>query len=223
MNRPLIVALVSWMGVTATCISGALAEQHPATSAAGKQPPVAEQPKKSLADLAADARAAKENFKPVAKADVLARQVAAEAAVRRLDRYLKASGANGQGWIAYLHLPELAAELKKGIEADAKTLHDFAARYTGGATGLELSQFQGVGKTLTAFADLLAAYQNSEAKSASAKDMDALANALDAASQKPADVNRQELGELLARISASGQAPRLVAAVLEQLSQPNLL
>src|SRR5262245_25708572 len=112
MNRPVVVILVSWMGVIALC-SGAIAQQPAAQrSAAAAQPPtVIEQPKKGLVDLAADARSAKENFKPVAKADVLAREVAAEAALRRLDRYLKASGANGQGWIAYLHLAEVDAEL----------------------------------------------------------------------------------------------------------------
>src|SRR5262249_51152433 len=153
--------------------------------------PATPSPHKSLSDLASDARAAKESFKPVAKADVLARQVAAEAAVRRLDRYLKASGANGKGWMAYLHLPELSAELAKGTEADAKALHESAARYTGGASGLELPQFQDVGKTLTAFADVLSAYQNADAKDANAKEMEALAAALDAAAKDPAGVNRQ--------------------------------
>jgi hypothetical protein len=120
-------------------------------------------------------------------------------------------------------LPELSAELAKGTEASAKALHESAARYTGGAPGLELPQFQDVGKELTAFADVLAAYQNADAKDANAKDMEALAAALDAAAKDPAGVNRQELGELLARLAASGQAPQLVAAAREQLSQPNLL
>jgi len=224
MNRPAIALLVTALGLVGASHAAAqptAAKQSPKPSAAG--PGSAATPHKSLSELAAEARAAKDNFKPVAKADVLARQVAAEAAVRRLDRYLKASGANGKGWLAYLHLQELSAELAKGTDANAKALHESAARYTGGAPGLELTQFQGVGKSLSAYADVLAAYQNADAKDANAKDMDALAAALDAAAKEPAGVNRQELGELLARISASGQSPQLVAAAREQLSQPNLL
>jgi len=219
-------AFVLFIGIS---LSGTLAagqtvkKQTTGVAANASAPAPSTATHKSLSELAADARAAKESFKPVAKADVLARQVAAEAAVRRLDRYLKASGANGKGWTAYLHLPELSAELAKGTDADAKALHESAARYTGGAPGMELPQFQDVGKTLTAFADTLAAYQNADAKDANAKDMDALAAALDAAAKDPAGVNRQELGELVARLAASGQSPQLVAAAREQLSQPNLL
>ena len=42
-------------------------------------------------------RAAKAEFKPVAKSELLQRQARLEAAVHRLDRYLKNSGANGEG------------------------------------------------------------------------------------------------------------------------------
>src|SRR5262249_36269858 len=69
----------------------------------------------SAADLPAMARAAKANFKPVAKADVLAREVAADAGVRRLDRYLKNSGSNGADWARYLKLADLQSELKKDL------------------------------------------------------------------------------------------------------------
>jgi hypothetical protein len=179
------------------------------------------QPK--LSDLSALVRQAKSDFKPAAKADVLSRQVKLEAAVRRLDRYLKNSGANGEGWRKYLKLDDLQAELKKDLNADPKTLDALAAHYISGATGLELPQFAGVANALQPYADLLAAYQNSEAKSANDKDLDALADMLDAAAKKPAEIDRRQLGALLNRIAASGQAPALVAAVRGELAQPNLL
>ena len=76
---------------------------------------------------------------------------------------------------------------------------------------------------MQSYADLLAAYQNSEAKSANDKDLDALAAMLDAAAKQPATVDRRQIGALLNRISASGQAPALVAAVRGEFAQPNLL
>ncbi len=164
------------------------------------------QPK--LSDLSAMARQAKGEFKPVPKADVMARQVALEAAVRRLDRYLKNSGANGQGWRKYLKLDDLQAELKKELSADPKILSGLAVQYISGASGLELPQFTGVATALQSHADLLAAYQNSAAKSANDKDLDALAEMLDAAAKKPAEVDRRQLGALVDRIAASGQARR---------------
>jgi len=179
------------------------------------------QPK--LSNLSALARQAKGEYKPVAKGDVLTQEVRLEAAVRSLDRYLKNSGANGDGWRKYLKLDELQDQLKKELSADPKTLSALAAIYISGSAGLELPKFTAVANTLQSYADLLAAYQNSEAKSTNDKDLDALADMLDAAAKKPADVNRRQLGELLNRIAASGQSPALVAAVRGELAQPNLL
>jgi hypothetical protein len=140
-----------------------------------------------------------------------------------LDRYLKNSGANGQGWRAYLKLDDLQAQLKKDLNADPKTLDALAAQYISGASGLELPQFAGVANSLQSYADLLAAYQNSEAKASNDKDLDALADTLEAAAKKPAEVDRRQLGQLLNRIAASGQSQALVAAVRGELAQPNLL
>jgi hypothetical protein len=176
-----------------------------------------------LSDLSALARAAKSDFKPVAKADVLGRQVALDAAVRRLDRYLKNSGPNGEGWRKYLGLPDLQAELNKELNADPKVLNALAEHFVSGVSGLELPQFTGVANTLRPYIDLLGAYQNSDAQAAYGKNLDALADALDAAAKQPNNFDRRQLGELVNRIAASGQAPALVAAIHGQFDQPNLL
>lgn len=179
------------------------------------------QPK--LADLPALARQAKSEYKPVSKADLLTRQVALEAAVRRLDRFLKNSGANGEGWRKYLKLDDLQAELNKQLKADPKILSILATNYISGVNGLELAQFTGVANTLQSYADLLAAYQDSDAKATSDKDLDALAGMLDEAVKNPAAIDRRQLGALVNKIAATGQAPKLVAAIRSQLAQPNLL
>ncbi|HZZ28048.1 MAG TPA: hypothetical protein VFE46_08605 [Pirellulales bacterium] len=179
------------------------------------------QPK--AADLPAMARAAKSDYKPVEKSTVMERQVALASAVRRLDRYLKGSGSNGASWRKFLGLDDLQTELKKDLNADPKILNAFATRYSSGFSGLELPQFRGVTTTLRPYAGLLAAFQNSQAREDYDKNLDALAASLETAAKSPATFDRRELGELLDRISKSGQAPGLVAAVRGQDSQSNLL
>ncbi len=175
------------------------------------------------ADLPAQLRAAKDSFKPVAKADVLARQVAVESAVRRLDRYLKNSGPIGDGWQSYLHLADLQAELKKDLDVAPSNLRAFAARYSDGSPGLELAPFAAVRSSLANYADTLAAYQNTELKTQYDKDLDTLAANLEEVAFRRGKVDRRPIGEVLNRVASSGQVPALVSAVQQQLAQPNIL
>ena len=173
-------------------------------------------------DLPTVVRNAKNSYKPVAKSDVLARQVALEAAVRRLDKYLKNSGANGGNWSAYLHLPALQDELKKGLQASPAALQEVAAKFVDGSTGLELAPFNGVAKALRPYVDLLGAYQNADAQAQFNRDLDTLADGLAAAAKQPANVDREKLGELYRHVVAGGQAPALAQQLRKQLLQPNL-
>jgi hypothetical protein len=179
------------------------------------------QPK--LGDLSAVARGAKGEYRPVSKADVLAREVAAEAAVRRLDRYLARSGKNGTDWRAHLELKELQAEVAKGLEANPDVLRQYAQKYVSGDTGLELRTFSDVGTTVRSYADLLTAYQQSDFRADYDKQIDALAEQLDAAAKSPGNFDRLRLGPAVAELAGTGEAPTLVAAVRRQFAQPNLL
>ncbi len=178
--------------------------------------------KPTPAQLLEHVRAAKDSYKPVAKADVIARQVAAEGAVRRLEKYLRASGANGAGWIAYLQLDKLKVEVAKGLEARPDQLRASRARLVSGLEGLELPQFSGVASSLRSYADLLAAYQGTDAQSQYDQDLTALGGYLEAASKSPADFDRRGLGQLLGKMIASGQSPTLLETVRKQFCEPNL-
>jgi hypothetical protein len=192
--------------------------QKPAPAAAPSAPP----PAISAADLPTLLHNAKEQYKPVAKADVLAKQVTLEAAVRRLDKYLKNSGANGDNWSKYLGLPALQAELKNGLNASATTLKELSKKYVDGSPGLELGPFAGVAKTLRPYAEVLAAYQNADAQAEFNRNLDALAAGLEAAVKEPATADRAKLGELYHQIAVTGQAPALAQQLRSQLLQPNL-
>jgi hypothetical protein len=196
------------------------AAQKPALAAASGAPTPPTPP--AAVDLPALVRNAKEQYKPVAKADVLAKQVALEAAVHRLEKYLKNSGANGDNWSKYLGIPALQAELKNGLNASATTLKELAAKYTDGSSGLELAPFAGVAKTLRPYADVLAAYQNADAQAEFNRNLDALAAGLEAAAKQPGTADRAKLGELYHQIAATGQAPELAQQLRKQLQQPNL-
>lgn len=175
-----------------------------------------------LSELPALARQARDQFKPVTKAEVLSRQVAVDGALRRLDRYLAQSGENGDGWRRFLHLAELRAELNKGVTANAQTLSTIAARFVDGSPGLELSPFAFAGESLRDYCDLLAAFQNSGSKERYEQAIDKLVADLQTAIEKPQDVDRVAMGATLGSIASSGQASELVAIVRQQFAQPNL-
>ncbi|MCC7086099.1 MAG: hypothetical protein IT427_13940 [Pirellulales bacterium] len=176
----------------------------------------------SLAELPALARQVREQFKPVSKAEVLAHQVAVDAALQRLDRYLRNSGLNGEGWRKYLHLAELQIEMQKGLSANAKLLDQIADFFVAGKAGLELAPFASAGAELQAYGDLLAAYQDPIAKQQYEQAIDKLVSDLEQAIEKPAEVDRVAMGETLGSIAVSGQAGQLVKAVRGQFAQPNL-
>jgi hypothetical protein len=175
-----------------------------------------------LAELPALVNEARGQFKPVTKPEVMARQVDVDAAIRRLDRYLTSSGPNGDGWRRYLHLADLHAELKKGLNASVETLDNIGELFVSGKSGLELAPFASAGSALRTYADLLAAYQNPNAKQQYEQAIDNVAAELKTAVEKPEDVNRVALGEALGAIAASGQASQLVKVMRGQFSQPNL-
>ncbi len=83
-------------------------------------------------DLPALVRAAKQNYQPIAKSDVLERQVAAEGAVHRLDNFLNRPGNHGAEWRAHLNLKDLQAQLAKGLEADPAALRKLSDNYFNG-------------------------------------------------------------------------------------------
>ena len=177
----------------------------------------------TLAELPALARAAKQSYQPIAKFDVVERQTAAESAVHRLDNFLNRSGNHGPEWRAHLNLKELQAQLAKGLDADPATLRKLSDNYFNGDPGLELRAFSDVGKSTRAYADVLAAYKNTDAKSAYEKQMDSLAGSLDAAASKPNDVDRRQLGDTIDQLSATGAVPQLVHSLKHQFNQPNVL
>ncbi len=175
------------------------------------------------ADLPAIAAGAQSRFRTIDKSAVMTRQVAVEAAVRRLDRYLKNSGANGPGWRSHLKWNVMQAELKKGLEAKPAVLREIGDQYFTGDAGLELAPFAGMGAALNSFADLLATYQDADANKSYQETVAALSADLTAAAEKPAEIDRRKMGAALGKLTAADQATDLVAAIRRQYAQPNLL
>jgi hypothetical protein len=174
------------------------------------------------AELPALVNEARNQFRPVTKPEVMARQVDVDAAMRRLDRFLTASGPNGNGWRRYLQLPELQTELKKGLNASVESLDNVADLFVSGKAGLELAPFASAGSALRTYAALLAAYKNPNAKQQYEQAIDKLAAELNIAIEKPDSADYTAMGESLGAIAASGQAPQLVKTIRGQFAQPNL-
>src|SRR5262245_20194469 len=76
-----------------------------------------------------------------------------QAALASLNSWL---GANAGNWSAYLNLPSLEAELKKGADADPAVVDAVVRQLDSGAPGLELARFRKLRAALAHWADQLA-------------------------------------------------------------------
>ena len=82
-------------------------------------------------------------FRPISDADLAADKAALEAAVAKLDRYLKSGGANGAAWREYLRWNDLEAQLKAD-KPDVDVLKSVSQRFAADQVGLELPVFADV-------------------------------------------------------------------------------
>ena len=95
-------------------------------------------------------------FRPISDADLAADKTALEAAVAKLDRYLKSGGANGAAWREYLRWKDLEAQLKAD-KPDVDTLKSVSQRFAADQVGLELPVYADVAAPLERYLNDLTA------------------------------------------------------------------
>jgi len=179
-------------------------------------------PRPTLEDLPVIARAEKDRYQAI-DATRLARTRARVAAAKdELNRYL-GKGATGRGWRKFLKLDTLDEQLRPDAKADADALSGVIEQLQGDQVGLEQPAFI---KLRTRLREYLAdADQAEDPKSPAeyAARLDRLAGQLEAYQKTPSKELLRSIGEELAWFERRGQARNLVAAVKQQLAQPNLL
>lgn len=174
--------------------------------------------------LAAMAREAARNFKPVAPAELEQARGRLSGALARLDRFLARGGrAKVEGWKRYLEWEALVRATQSGSAADAQELQRLAGKLRAAHQGLELSHFTDVRDALESYAAVAGTAVDDKLQSAYEKQVNDLATQLDAYAKDSANGDAAlAIGAAIGWLQAHHQASDLVAAVRQTYGHTNL-
>jgi hypothetical protein len=173
------------------------------------------------ADLPALARAFGGQFAPVTEVQVTAALQELQRRLLQLELYLSRQGGNGQAWRKYLLLDVLKEQLAAEMP-DFVALGDVFRRFRAVHEGLELPVFARVADALERYVNLANIARAENQSRQYARQLDILAQELDAYTDQPAEERAFNLGRRLGFVDALGQASALVQAVRRRLARPNL-
>jgi hypothetical protein len=209
---------VGWIGAMAVVVTACLFVSYgwgegpaadPAQSAAG-----------SPQQLAAMARAAKGQFRPLTEADAQQALARLTAAVEDLQQRLNIAGQKGEDWKKYVLWDQLQDQLRQP-KPDAAALGGVFKRFSAGYEGLELKWFVQVRQALQRYLEVSGAVGNAGVKDAYVACLDGLAGQLDSWAARPSTDATHQIAESLAWLENARQAPELVAAVRARFDRPN--
>jgi hypothetical protein len=192
-----------------------------ATSAVAADSAAAKMP--SAEGLPALCRAAKGQFRPLAKTDIEQAKIRLLEAVGRLDQRLIEAGPSGDGWRKYLQWESLQNELRRPQGPDAATMTKTYQRYAADADGLELVWFIDVQQALRNYLAIAKAVDNPQTKTAYDGVLDSLATHLQSYARKPTTDGALAISEALRWLTDAGQAPELVQAIQHYYVRPNVV
>lgn len=176
----------------------------------------------TIGELSAACEAAKEAFVPRTEAHLEQAKSELLAAMARLDRMLRTSGASGEGWRKFLAWEALRDEMDRRGGPDLATLDSIHARYASGHNGLGLSEFAGVRRALRRYLTTARAIGNEKLTDHYRALLGELPKHLKAYADAPSTEEAFVVGEAVRWLEEAGQAPELVEAIRQYFVQPNL-
>lgn len=182
---------------------------------------LAELPPPPVDRLGEEIALAKNVFVPRTANDTAEAKASLLAAARRLDERLKREGANGEAWRKFVRLDQMLAELGKDAP-DLRALDDLYDLYESGREGLRLTWFADVREGLRAFLSTSRAVGDPKVKEWHQKALDELEGLVDKYRSKPSSELAAEINAQLAWLQLAGQPRRVVLAVQNAFSYPNL-
>lgn len=171
--------------------------------------------------LLALVQASKDKFVQPQPADEAAARAALATASTQFDTYLATQGANGAKWGSFLKVDELRAQLSAPT-TNVDRLKEVAQAFSSGHFGLQLAPFDQVRIALNNYLRVTSSLGNTEGGTQYAADVDRLAALLEQYQAQPTAEAAEEMGAILGRLSASGQAPQVVSAVRRSYARPNV-
>jgi hypothetical protein len=178
-------------------------------------------PSQRLEELANDALRATETFRPVGDSALESAAAGLRQALRPLDALLGRSK-SGAAWRTYLDWPALEAQAAAGQAADPATLRRLEELLNATETGLDMPDFVRVRKAVARYAEVADAARGNGAGRTSQR-LGALSSALLSACATGSAESLAPVPQILARLTETGQAPAVVAAVRGVASRPNIL
>jgi hypothetical protein len=188
-------------------------------SPAKSQQPGAEQPE----SLAAAARAAGDNFQPVATAEVATAKAYFAAAIANLDRFLMTGAPHKRvGWHKYLQWNDLVS-LSQQDAPPTEMSASLLAKLRADIPGLQMAPFANVALALERYAAIATAAADGTLKDTYAKQIEDLATQLEAYENDPtASDAALAIGRSLGWLESNRQAAPLVADIRRVYGHQNL-
>jgi hypothetical protein len=177
-------------------------------------------PARRFEEIAGDAVRATGAFRPVNDSALDAAAANLRSALVPLDALLTRSK-SGADWKKYLDWPALQAQASSGQAADPKVLRDLEKQFNAAEKGLDMAEFVRARKAVTKYAEVADAARGDGSRHFVDR-LDKLSSALLAAGASGQAEALAPVTPILDRLSESGQAPGVVAAVRGASSRPNI-
>lgn len=173
--------------------------------------------------LAAAARAAKAQLRPLTEADSQDAKKELVAAVNRLNERLGEDKDNGNGWKKFCQVEKLQQQLQLANGPDLSLLNQILhEKFLNGDVGLELVWFADVRHALRKYIETANAVGSPKWRTEYEQILDRLADDLDASARQRTPDAAFRINEAIARLSDARQTPELLAGLRSQLSHANL-
>lgn len=173
-------------------------------------------------DLAAQARAAKDAFRPLSQADLDAAGAELNEAVTALESRFTKAGESAEGWKAYIEWESLLEQMAKPEGPDLAQLEQMYGRLSAGHEGLGLVAFRGLRDAIRGYVGVAREVKEAKIKDRFPGVLDALATSLDSFAAAPSGEDAARISAYLGWLRGARQQPDLIAAVLSATKNRNL-
>lgn len=167
-------------------------------------------------------KATKANFQPVTADNLAQARQQVDTAIAGLERYMTAHPQIAAAWKQYLRWDDMQSQLAAGNEGKVIQLREIALQYFADHPGLELPQFNAVGKALRNYANVLYASREENLAKKYETSLDDVAKLLAAYQTDPSEENASQIALGLKWLARYGKPTELLLAVREQFGNPNL-
>jgi hypothetical protein len=172
----------------------------------------------NIADLIQNART---NFKPLSAKEPAEARADLQAQMNDVADYINPSSENGKVWLRYLRWDALKQAVAEDKPKDLAPFDTTLRQLNRNETGLENHRFRRLASALRRYHDVAAVSSWDKPSEIYGKQLDALQRDLDAYRKDPSPRTQLALSERIRIIDGIGQAPKLVAALRNDLAKPN--